>query len=49
MQNVYTKGYLASVSKTGAIAFKSSIPAVLLKEFRIGPEGLQAGLFLRVW
>ncbi len=49
MQNVDTKYYLAPVYKTGAIAFMSGIPAVSLKEFRIGPERLQAGLFWRVW
>lgn len=45
MQNVDTTYCLVAVSKTGAIAFRSSIPAILLKEFPIGPEGL----VLRVW
>ena len=49
MQKVGTKYHSVAESKTGAIAFRSGIPAALLKEFPIGPEGLQAGLFLHVW
>lgn len=49
LQPIGTMYYLEAVSKTGAIAFRSGIPAAVLKEFPIAPEGLQAGLFLHVW
>ncbi len=49
MQNIDMKYYLAPVSKTGATTFRSSVHAVLVQKFPTGSEGLQAGLFLRVW
>lgn len=40
------KYYLAPVSHSGAVAFSSTIHAVLLKKFPAGSEMVQAGWFL---
>ena len=40
------KYYLAPVSHSGAVAFSSTIHAVLRKKFPAGSEMVQAGLFL---
>ena len=40
------KYYLAPVSYSGAVAFSSTIHAVLLKKFPAGSEMVQAGLLL---
>jgi len=46
MQDEDMKYYLAPVSHSSAIAFSSSVHAVLHKEFPAGTEMVQAGLFL---
>ena len=46
LQNKDMEFYLAPVSQSNAIAFSSVIHAVLCKQFPVGTEMVQAGLFL---
>ena len=51
LQDSDMQHYLAPVSRSDAVAFSSSIHAVLHKEFPTGAEVVQAGLLLtlRIW